>query len=151
MNSPHNPTGKVFSVEDLSFIADLCQKWNVYAILDEVSRLCVGSCREMTAARLAHLASMSSWVVNRHFPPCNATPDHFPVQVYEHLVFKGSRHVSMRSLSGMRERCIRIGSAGKTFSLTAWKVRCSGEHIPVQVGCTALPSLEPCIYMSTAR
>lgn len=37
VNSPHNPTGKVFSLEDLQFIADLCQKWNVYAILDEVS------------------------------------------------------------------------------------------------------------------
>ena len=39
INSPHNPTGKVFSLEDLQFIADLCQKWNVYAILDEVSGL----------------------------------------------------------------------------------------------------------------
>lgn len=38
VNSPHNPTGKVFALEDLQFIADLCQKWNVYAILDEVSR-----------------------------------------------------------------------------------------------------------------
>ena len=43
VNSPHNPTGKVFSVEDLSFIANLCQKWNVYAILDEVSRLCASA------------------------------------------------------------------------------------------------------------
>ena len=55
---------------------------------------------------------------------CWQTPGTSPLQVYEHLVFKGSRHVSMRSLPGMRERCIRIGSAGKTFSLTAWKVRC---------------------------
>ena len=46
----------------------------------------------------------------------------FPLQVYEHLVFKGSEHVSLRSLPGMKERCIRVGSAGKTFSLTAWKV-----------------------------
>lgn len=36
VNSPHNPTGKVFSREDLQYIAELCQKWNVYAILDEV-------------------------------------------------------------------------------------------------------------------
>ena len=63
MNSPHNPTGKVFSVEDLSFIADLCQKWNVYAILDEVSRLCIGSCRELVAAQLAYLLLTSSRVV----------------------------------------------------------------------------------------
>ncbi|EIE23119.1 PLP-dependent transferase [Coccomyxa subellipsoidea C-169] len=77
INSPHNPTGKVFSVEDLQFIADLCKQWGAYAVLDEV---------------------------------------------YEHLVFEGSQHVSLRSLPGMHDRCIRIGSAGKTFSLTAWKV-----------------------------
>ncbi len=46
------------------------------------------------------------------------------VQVYEHLVFEGSEHVSLRSLPGMHDRCIRVGSAGKTFSLTAWKVCC---------------------------
>lgn len=45
------------------------------------------------------------------------------LQVYEHLVFSGSKHISLRSLPGMHERCIRIGSAGKTFSLTAWKVQ----------------------------
>ena len=42
VNSPHNPTGKVFSSEDLRFIADLCKKWNVYAILDEVSCTAAG-------------------------------------------------------------------------------------------------------------
>jgi len=53
----------------------------------------------------------------------HATDEGILSQVYEHLVFKGSKHVSLRSLPGMTERCIRIGSAGKTFSLTAWKVR----------------------------
>jgi aspartate/methionine/tyrosine aminotransferase len=42
--------------------------------------------------------------------------------VYEHLVFDGRRHVPLMTLPGMRERCLRIGSAGKTFSLTGWKV-----------------------------
>ena len=42
--------------------------------------------------------------------------------VYEHLVFEGYEHLSIRSLPGMAERTLRIGSAGKTFSLTAWKV-----------------------------
>lgn len=50
-----------------------------------------------------------------------------PVQVYEHLVFEGSQHVSLRSLEGMQERSIRIGSAGKTFSFTSWKVRISAD------------------------
>ena len=44
-------------------------------------------------------------------------------EVYEHLVFNGAKHISLRSLPGMRERSIRLGSAGKTFSFTAWKVR----------------------------
>ena len=44
-------------------------------------------------------------------------------EVYEHQVFGGHKHVSLRSMPGMAERCLRIGSAGKTFSLTGWKVR----------------------------
>jgi hypothetical protein len=51
-------------------------------------------------------------------------------QVYEHLVFEGSRHVSLRSLPGMLDRCVQIGSAGKTFSLTGWKVRMSFDYAP---------------------
>ena len=43
--------------------------------------------------------------------------------VYEHIVFEGHKHQSIRSLPGMAERTLRIGSAGKTFSFTAWKVR----------------------------
>ena len=36
VNTPHNPTGKVYSREELKLIADLCQKYNVIAITDEV-------------------------------------------------------------------------------------------------------------------
>ena len=43
-------------------------------------------------------------------------------EVYEHLLFDGLQHVPLMTLTGMRDRCIRIGSAGKTFSLTGWKV-----------------------------
>jgi aspartate/methionine/tyrosine aminotransferase len=43
-------------------------------------------------------------------------------EVYEHLVFDGNRHIPLITLPGMRRRCLRIGSAGKTFSLTGWKV-----------------------------
>ena len=43
-------------------------------------------------------------------------------EVYEHILFDGLRHVPLMSLPGMAERCLRIGSAGKTFSLTGWKV-----------------------------
>ena len=43
-------------------------------------------------------------------------------EVYEHLVFDGKPHIPLATLPGMRERCLRIGSAGKIFSLTGWKV-----------------------------
>ena len=43
-------------------------------------------------------------------------------EVYEHLVFDGRSHIPLMTLPGMRNRCVRVGSAGKTFSLTGWKV-----------------------------
>jgi aminotransferase len=36
INTPNNPTGKVFSRDEMEFIAALCQKWNVIAITDEI-------------------------------------------------------------------------------------------------------------------
>lgn len=36
INTPNNPTGKVFSQQELEFIAELCQKWDVIAITDEI-------------------------------------------------------------------------------------------------------------------
>ncbi len=77
LNTPMNPTGKVFTAAELAFIADLVQRHDAYAVCDEV---------------------------------------------YEHLVFDGWRHIPLMALPGLRERCLRIGSAGKTFSLTGWKV-----------------------------
>ena len=43
-------------------------------------------------------------------------------EVYEHIVFDGRPHIPLMTLPGMRDRCLKIGSAGKTFSLTGWKV-----------------------------
>jgi aspartate/methionine/tyrosine aminotransferase len=36
MNTPNNPTGKVFSVEELEHIGRLCQKWDVLVVTDEI-------------------------------------------------------------------------------------------------------------------
>ena len=82
LNSPHNPTGKVFTRDELALIASLCQEHDVYAVTDEV---------------------------------------------YEHLAFKESAtdaepHVPIATLPGMRDRTLRISSAGKTFSCTGWKI-----------------------------
>ncbi|WP_237216304.1 aminotransferase [Falsiroseomonas oryziterrae] len=65
-----------------------------------------------TAAELAFVADL----LQRH--DCYAICD----EVYEHLTFDGWKHIPLMTLPGMRERCMRIGSAGKTFSLTGWKV-----------------------------
>jgi len=42
-------------------------------------------------------------------------------EVYEHIVFDGE-HIPIATLPGMRGRTVTIGSAGKTFSFTGWKV-----------------------------
>jgi N-succinyldiaminopimelate aminotransferase len=77
LNSPMNPTGKVFTREELGFITNLLTQHDAYAVCDEV---------------------------------------------YEHLVFRGAKHIPLMTLPGMSDRTLRIGSAGKTFSLTGWKV-----------------------------
>jgi len=65
-----------------------------------------------TAAELAFIADL----LVRHdaYAICD--------EVYEHLTFDGLPHVPLMTLPEMRERCLRIGSAGKTFSLPGWKI-----------------------------
>lgn len=77
LNSPMNPSGKIFGDDDLAFIADLLERHNLIAICDEA---------------------------------------------YEHLVFDGRRHRPLMTFPQARNRCLRIGSAGKTFSVTGWKI-----------------------------
>lgn len=43
-------------------------------------------------------------------------------EVYEHLLFDGAAHTPIASLPGMRDRTLTISSAGKTYSLTGWKI-----------------------------
>jgi N-succinyldiaminopimelate aminotransferase len=43
-------------------------------------------------------------------------------EVYEHLTFDNAEHLPLASFPGMRERTVRISSAGKTFSVTGWKI-----------------------------
>jgi N-succinyldiaminopimelate aminotransferase len=77
LNSPHNPTGKVFTAAELQQIADLAHRHDLIVVSDEV---------------------------------------------YEHLVFDGRTHTPIATLPGMRERTVTISSAGKTFSVTGWKI-----------------------------
>lgn len=78
LNSPHNPTGKVFKKEELESIAR----------------------------------------VLRDFPRCLVLCD----EVYQHLVYDGEVHVPMATIENMWERTISVYSAGKTFSVTGWKI-----------------------------
>jgi N-succinyldiaminopimelate aminotransferase len=77
LNTPHNPTGKVFSAEELTLIGALAREHGAVVVADEV---------------------------------------------YEHLVFDDARHIPVATLPGMAERTVTISSAGKTFSVTGWKV-----------------------------
>jgi N-succinyldiaminopimelate aminotransferase len=52
-------------------------------------------------------------------------------EVYEHLVFDGRQHLPIATLPEMRERTVTISSAGKTFSVTGWKIgwACAPPHL----------------------
>jgi N-succinyldiaminopimelate aminotransferase len=76
LNSPHNPTGKVFTRAELEAIAALAVEHDLLVMADEC---------------------------------------------YEHLVFDGA-HIPIVTMPGMRARTITVGSGGKTFSVTGWKV-----------------------------
>jgi aspartate/methionine/tyrosine aminotransferase len=54
-------------------------------------------------------------------------------EVWEHVIFDGLKHISPMALPGMRERTVKIGSAGKIFSLTGWKVgwMCAAPELAV--------------------
>jgi N-succinyldiaminopimelate aminotransferase len=43
-------------------------------------------------------------------------------EVWEHVIFDGLTHTPLAALPGMRGRTVKVGSAGKIFSLTGWKV-----------------------------
>jgi aspartate/methionine/tyrosine aminotransferase len=77
VNTPNNPTGKVFTRPELELIRDLCVEFDVLAITDEI---------------------------------------------YEHILFDGTQHISMVSLDGMRERTVTINGMSKTYSVTGWRV-----------------------------
>ncbi|KAI1889369.1 hypothetical protein AGOR_G00178540 [Albula goreensis] len=55
----------------------------------------------------------------------------FSDEVYEWLIYKGHKHIKIATLPGMWDRTVTIGSAGKTFSVTGWKLGWSigPEHL----------------------
>jgi aminotransferase len=43
-------------------------------------------------------------------------------EIYEHILYEGTEHISMASLGGMRERTVTINGMSKTYSVTGWRV-----------------------------
>jgi len=52
-------------------------------------------------------------------------------EVWEHVLFDGREHIPLIAIPGMRDRTVKIGSAGKMFGLTGWKIGfvCAAPHI----------------------
>jgi len=68
-------------------------------------------------AKLSHgeLADLAAFCVERDLIAiCD--------EVWEHVVYDGARHIPLIAMPGMRDRTVKIGSAGKIFALTGWKV-----------------------------
>ncbi len=55
-------------------------------------------------------------------------------EVYEHLIFDGRDHATLLSLPDMFGRSVRIGSAGKTFSLTGFRIGYAAGPAPLITG-----------------
>lgn len=74
-------------------------------------------------------------------------------EVWEHVVFDGA-HIPLIAMPGMRERTVKIGSAGKIFALTGWKIgwMIAGGAISRQMArvhqfltCTSAPNLQAAV------
>jgi N-succinyldiaminopimelate aminotransferase len=59
-------------------------------------------------------------------------------EVYEHLVFDGAQHLPIATLPEMAQRTLSVSSAGKTFSVTGWKIGwvCGPAHLVAAVRAT---------------
>jgi N-succinyldiaminopimelate aminotransferase len=69
-------------------------------------------------------------------------------EVYEHMLYDGRPHVPMATLPGMAERTLTISSAGKTFSVTGWKV--GWMHGPAELVGAAKAAKQFLTYVSGA-
>ncbi len=76
INTPHNPTGTIFTRGELEAIADVARGSGAFVLADEV---------------------------------------------YERLLYDGHPHLSIADVDDMRDRCVIVSSAAKTFNVTGWK------------------------------
>jgi N-succinyldiaminopimelate aminotransferase len=69
-------------------------------------------------------------------------------EVYEHMVFDGRPHIPMATLPGLADRTLTISSAGKTFSVTGWKV--GWVHGPAELVAAVRAAKQFLTYVSGA-
>ena len=62
-------------------------------------------------------------------------------EIYEKLIYDGSRHVSIGSLPGMKERTIVINGFSKIYSMTGWRLGYGGRSQGVVIRSAADPSI----------
>ena len=118
LNSPHNPTGKVFDKNELEKIADIVKmNPHITVISDEVC-----TCVCLFLQRLLFWCYLFFSLPIRIIFLLSLHPH--TSQVYEHIVFDKELypHISIASLPGMFEQTLTLSSSGKTFSNTGWKV-----------------------------
>jgi aspartate/methionine/tyrosine aminotransferase len=81
-------------------------------------------------------------------------------EVWEHVAFDGRAHTPLCALPGMADRCVKIGSAGKIFSLTGWKVGwvCAAPALATVIGkahqfmtFTTAPNLQSAVAYGLAK
>lgn len=101
LNSPHNPSGRVASVNDLAAVAAVCEEHDFLAVADEVYENACFSARHM---RLADVPGMR----DRTVTAC--------------VVLALSRHTRCGLNSPHPHHLIQVNSGGKLFSLTGWRV-----------------------------
>jgi methionine aminotransferase len=77
LNSPHNPTGTVYTKEDVKALREVLQRHDILVLSDEV---------------------------------------------YEHMVFDGAQHYCLAADPFIRERTLTVGSFGKTYHATGWRL-----------------------------
>lgn len=77
LNSPHNPTGTVYTQDDIDSLKKILEKYPLYVLSDEV---------------------------------------------YEHMVFDGLKHICLASDAFIRQRTLTVGSFGKTYHATGWRL-----------------------------
>jgi len=52
-------------------------------------------------------------------------------EVYEHITYDGARHVPFASIPGMSERTLTLSGAGKSFSMTGWRIGWAAGPAPL--------------------